>query len=96
MAWGAWERVQRVGAKGSPGTEALLVGVGGRLRQSQRLGDRRRRGVMRARLGGGDYGPGLPSYKKPRNLPKPDVEERALDWAAPGPLPAPPQCPPHL
>lgn len=51
---------------------------------------------MRARLGGGDYGPGLPSYKKPRNLPKPDVEERAPDWAAPGPLPTPPQCPPHL
>ena len=67
-----------------PRKPSLLVWVG-KLRQSQRLGDRRRRGVRRARLGGGDYGPGLPSYKKPRNLPEPAVEERAPGWAAPGP-----------
>lgn len=50
-------------AKGTPGTEALPRWYRRETEAESEAGRQRRKGVMRARLGGGDYGPGLPSYK---------------------------------
>lgn len=45
---------KRVRTEGPPGAKAILGGAGGKPRQGQMLGDRRRWEVTRARLSRGD------------------------------------------
>lgn len=51
MAWEAWERVQRVGAEGSLGMEALLIGVGGETEAESEAGRQEEEGRDESQAG---------------------------------------------